>query len=509
VTGYFSMVLHTHMPYVRKNGAWPVGEDWLYQAMSETYLPLLGMLAQLGGEGLRDCLSLTLTPVLAEQLADPYVKDRFASYLETTREHAGGDVQDFTYFSDQARKWLAEAYRDEYARKLAAFTAIDGDILAAMASFEADGLIEMLGCSATHAFLPGLGDWRAVRAQVVLGLESHRRHLGSNPRGFWIPECAYRERLEDLLESEGVEYVLVDPTSLGGRPSTRAYRVADSGLSAIARSESAHRNVWDEAAGYPTDGRYMDSTKYYDGSGLHYWKVTGPGVSIEEKEVYELVPAMARALDHARYFFDDVAAELAGSPAGTEPPLVLASYDTELFGHGWREGVYWLEITLRSLACSETVMPVLPSRYLEMYPAAESVELLETTWGTDRDHSTWLNPRTQWMWEEIGSAQRELYELLDGPFGEGAGRERALKQAAREVLLLESSDWPYMVAKGRAGDYAIERFRAHRQRFGVIARGLREGGSLQVNTTLTEIEEVDNLFGDLDLRVVFGEGGWK
>ncbi|MBU1671542.1 MAG: DUF1957 domain-containing protein [Actinobacteria bacterium] len=507
MNGYFSMVLHTHMPYVRKNGAWPVGEDWLYQAMSETYVPLLGMLAQLEGEGLRDCLSLTLTPVLCEQLADPYVQGRFADYLETMSEHAGDDARDFVYFSDDARKALAEAYRDEYARKHAAFEAIGGDILAALTSFEEAGLVETLGCSATHAFLPGLGDWRAVRAQVILGLESHRKHLGTNPRGFWIPECAYRERLERLLGSEGVEYVLVDPSALGGLPSTRAYRVSGSSLCAIARSESAHRNVWDEDTGYPTDGHYMDSTKYYDGSGLHYWRVTGPRVSIEHKEVYELVPAMGRALDHARHFFDQVADELAAGAAGGTPPLVLASFDTELFGHGWREGVYWLEITLRSLASSESVRPVLPSRYLETYPPSESVELLETSWGTDRDHSTWMNPETEWMWEEIGDAQQRLYELLDASSGGGAERDRALRQAAREVLLMESSDWPYMVAKGRAGDYAIERFRAHSRRFGTIARGLGEDGSIQDNTPLAEIEEVDNLFSDLDLSVVFGGGG--
>lgn len=210
--GYFALVLHTHMPYVRKNGVWPVGEDWLYQVMSETYLPLLGMLAQLEDEGLTSCLALTMTPVLAEQLADPYIKEQFGEYLKVMTEHAADDGRDFEYFGDDRRKALADAYREEYRRKLLAFTAIDGDLLGVIASFEEMGLVETVASAATHAFLPGLSE-DSVRSQVLIGLESHRARFGTNPAGFWIPECAYRQGIEDLLESEGVRYLLADSTA--------------------------------------------------------------------------------------------------------------------------------------------------------------------------------------------------------------------------------------------------------------------------------------------------------
>jgi 1,4-alpha-glucan branching enzyme len=512
MTGYFSLVLHTHMPYVRKNGAWPVGEDWLFQAMSETYIPLLGMLAQMENEDISSCLGITMTPVLCEQLADRYIQDRFIEHLKVMAEHTMDDIKDFEYLCDDKRKALAEAYFEEYRRKLLAFAAIDGDLLGALASFEQEGLVEIIASSATHAFLPGLADERSMRTQVLLGLETHRRRFGVNPSGFWIPECAYRDGLEDLLQSEGVRYILVDPTALSGLPSTCPYHVGSSRVAAVARSERAHRNAWDDRTGYPTDDLYIDSTKYYMSSGLHYWKVTGPHVNIEDKEIYEPVPAQARALDHARHFIHAITEELRAAPPcpgnGTSTgnnPLVLASYDTEFLGHGWKEGIYWLEVTVRSLEGSEGIRMTTPSRYLEENPPRTSITLDLTTWGTGKDDSTWINAETTWMWEALEDSQKRLFDLADYRH-RSALEKRALQQAVREVLLLESSDWPYMVAKYRAKEYSIQRFCAHLERFREIA-GMLEAGDLdRLDSTLGEIEEVDNIFVQLDLETIFGRG---
>ncbi|HEY5502583.1 MAG TPA: 1,4-alpha-glucan branching protein domain-containing protein [Candidatus Anoxymicrobiaceae bacterium] len=511
--GYFSLVLHTHMPYVRKNGVWPVGEDWLYQAMSETYIPLLGALAQLEGEGVGPCLALTLTPVLCEQLADPYIQEQFVAHLKTMREHTRKDIDDFTYFDDEARKGLAEAYYDEYRRKLMAYLAIGHDIIGALTSFEAGGLVETIASSATHAFLPALDD-RGVREQVKIGIESHRRLLGVQPRGFWIPECAYRPGLEDVLAAEGIEYCIVDSSALEGKHGARPYRMGRSAVVALARSDRAHANAWDDVTGYPTDGTYLDSTKYYQGSGLHYWRVTGPGVSIDAKEVYQPSPARIRALDHAGHFMADIASEIEaavadGASSWHDPPLVLAAYDTEFLGHGWKEGIYWLEVALRSLAAADTIKLTLPSIFLAENAERDRVDLAPTTWGTERDASTWINPSTEWMWADLGAAQARLDALLDSLGSDQPAPEvtRALLQARREVLLLESSDWPYMVAKDRARDYAIDRFRTHLERFKTLADALESGEVDGIETALSEIEETDNLFAQLDLGVVSGHKG--
>lgn len=507
MNGYFCLVLHTHMPYVRRNGAFPVGEDWLYQAMSETYLPLLGMLSQLEDEGVGSCMALTVTPVLAEQLADPYVKERFVEYLKVMADHAADDSRDFEYFDDRSRGALAEAYRDSYKRKLVAYLAIDGDLLGAIASFERSGLIETVASAATHAFLPGLRDERSVRNQVALGIETHRRRFGGQPAGFWLPECGYRRGIEKLLEAEGIRYMLVDPTAAPDLSPNYPWTVGSSGVAALARSDRAHRNVWDEVHGYPADARYLDSTKYYHGSGLLYWKVTGPGVPIEDKAVYEEAAAQGTALDHAGHFIGEVEDELgSASPArrpGVAMPVVLASYDTELFGHGWKEGIYWLEVTLRSLANCSAVRMVTPSAYLEGNPPDRSAELAQSTWGTGKDSSTWLNQQTRWMWEDLAEVESRMF-MLAGRRPGARLAARALEQLEREVLLLESSDWPYMVAKDRAKEYSIERFQTHLERFEAVAGALEQGELEKEESKLSEIEEVDNLFSPLDLKSVFG-----
>jgi len=503
--GHFSFVLHTHMPYVRKNGTWPVGEDWLLRAMSEVYMPLLESFARLKDEGLASCVALTLTPVLCEQLSDPYIKERFIAHLKIMKEHTAGDIRDFEYFHDDARGAIADEYHASCENKLDDFLAIDCDILGALRSLEQQGFIETIASSATHAFLPAQESERTVTYQVAIGIESHRRHLGVDPAGFWIPECAYREGIERILEAEGVRYFIADPSAAPEAPSTCPYLVGGSSVAVMQRSNRAHENVWDERTGYPADNLYMDTTRYYHGSGLHYWKVTGRDVAIEEKAVYEPTSATARALDHSRHFIGDVSGELSESRAcpGAAMPIVLASYDTELFGHGWHEGIYWLEVTLRSLAASDSVVLTTPSRYLEENPAGSTIELRSTSWGTDRDHSTWINPGTEWMWDELAVSQKKLFELLR-KYGDtlDASVKRALSQAAREVLLLESSDWPYMVAKDRARQYATQRFSTHLERFRAIANAIERGRTEQEIKNLSEIEETDRIFAELDLGVI-------
>jgi len=200
-----------------------------------------------------------------------------------------------------------------------------------------------------------------------------------------------------------------------------------------------------------------------------------------------------------------------GSETGpwNDPPLVVASYDTEFLGHGWKEGMYWLELTLRSLAASDTVRLMLPSAFLRENAERGRADLLETTWGTGRDHSTWVVPETAWMWDDLGAAQHRLRGLLSLVESRKLSplELRALEQAAREVLLLESSDWPYMVAKDRARDYAIERFRSHLARFEMLAEALENAEVESIVAALSGVEEADNIFAELDLGVVSGHGG--
>lgn len=506
VSGSLLLVLHTHMPYVRKNGVFPVGEDWLYQVMSRTYLPLIRLLEELEISGRESCMALTMTPVLCEQLADEHIRRGFAEYLETMAGRAEDDARDFAYFSDPQREQMARGYAGGFREQSEFFEEIERDITGAIGRYCERGIIEAVSCSATHAFLQNQSEFGAVEHQVRLGIDSHRRHLGSNPRGFWIPELSYRSGLESVLESEGLSYMVVDFSSLGKLPRWCAYLAGESGVSAVPRSERAHMNVWDYRRGYPTHGDYMDTTRYYQGSGLLYWRVTGLEVPIEEKEIYVRSRGTERALEHAGHFLEEVGLELAEAPrcgeSGETEPVVCACYDTEFFGHGWHEGFDWLRSVISRASSDDSLHLTTPAAYLEENPPDRRAELVETTWTDEHDDSSWVNPETEWMWSGLRGAQGRFAALR----ASGAGREpdsltgRALDQAARELLLLESSDWPFMVARDRAKEYATQRFEAHLERFNMLADAI-ERATLEENTALLDgIEEVDRLFEWLDFR---------
>ncbi|MBN1288708.1 MAG: glycoside hydrolase family 57 protein [Actinobacteria bacterium] len=515
--GYFSFVLHTHMPYVRKNGKFPVGEDWLYQVLSDTYIPLLGTLAELEHEGIRSCMAVTLTPVLCEQLRDPYVREQTTEYFKTMIKHTEEDIKEFSRDNDRLRLELAKSYLDDFRRRLKAYAAIDGDILGAFRYFEKSGMIETIGSCATHAFLPAQKHRQDITSQVLIGLHSHRENLGTNPKGFWLPECGYRDGIEDILDTEGIDYLIVDPSALPHVAGNFPCYIGGSNITALKRNKNTHLNVWSPSVGYPGDGNYLDSVKRHHNSGLYYWKVTGRGVSIEDKELYVPNNALARAFDHCGHFIKNIQEELDKDlspktvPGGDlKPsefremkmaekhdihPLVLASYDTELFGHAWREGVYWIEITLRSLAASESIRLALPHQYLESNPPADSCRPLGTTWGENNDDSTWVNPETSWIWENLEKAQERFSTVSRKHTGpEEENSRQALEQAARELLLLESSDWPFMVAKDRAKKYATERFNNHLERFDIIVGALEKGNLESIRKELEEIENLDNIF---------------
>ncbi|MBN2168227.1 MAG: glycoside hydrolase family 57 protein [Actinobacteria bacterium] len=515
--GYFSFILHTHMPYVRKNGKFPIGEDWLYQVLSDTYIPLLGTLAELEHEGIDSCMAVTLTPVLCEQLRDPYIQEQVKGYFSTMIKHTEEDIKEFDRDNDQVRLKLAKSYLDDFRRRLKAYDAIDGDVLGAFRYFEKSKMIETIGSCATHAFLPAQTHRQDVTSQVLIGLQSHRENLGTNPKGFWLPECGYREGIENILDMEGVDYLVVDPTALPHVTGDFPCFIGGSNIAALKRNNSTHINVWSPTDGYPGDGNYLDSIKRHHNSGLYYWKVTGKDVPIEQKKLYVPNDAMARAFDHCGHFIENIQEELdkdlnlevvnsgnheslkSGELRAAEIhdiyPLVLASYDTELFGHAWREGVYWIEMTLRSLAASESIKLALPHEYLENNLPAVSCQPLNTTWGENNDDSTWVNPATSWIWEKLKNAQ-ERFSAASEKYTdlENEDSRHALEQAARELLLLESSDWPFMVAKDRAKKYATERFNNHLERFDIIVSALEKGNPEEIRKDLEEIENLDNIF---------------
>jgi len=535
----YALVLHSHLPYVRGAGRWPHGEEWVHEAILGTYLPLLVLLHDLRAEGVRYRITIGITPTLLEQLADPDMCTRFLAYADDQIRRAELDAWDFGVAGASARQAVAEFYRATYTRLKHAFTQRFGrDVVGAFADLARTGEVEILTSAATHGYLPLL-DPRSIEAQLRVGLASTRRLTGLEPTGIWLPECAYKPGLERSLERHGFTHFFTDAALMRGREVGRAakpyrskraerssgagakvavldeneplidltvdvlrpYLVADSAVAAVSRHPEISGQVWSAAQGYPGDPFYREFHRKDDRSGLRYWRVTDTTVDLGNKAEYVVSMAGERVREHARHFAVSIREELAAHRTATgRDGMLVTTFDSELFGHWWFEGIDWLALVLRELGDIATTV----AGRLEAHPPRERVALAEGSWGKNNDHATWLAPQTQWMWDGIRSVTPRVRALADDP-PRDAFRKRAADQALRELLLLESSDWPFLVTTGQAGDYAAERFRSHAQRLqrclDLAARG---AGDDQVE--LRSLERVDNPFPDARIED-FAEAG--
>lgn len=522
MTGAATFVLHTHLPYCRLAGRWPHGEEWLHEAMLECYLPLIRAFRRLASESPASLgVTINMTPILSEQIRDPLMVEHFREYLVDHIERATRDTERFA--SDGLRGETAIFHRDRYAA-LQAFYEDDlrADPLGALAELETSGHIEIATCAATHGYLPLLNDEDSIRFQVQTGVESHVRNFGRRPRSFWLPECAYKPGLERYLEEAGVKVFFVEThlvtggqargKTLGGMAGPypelnqrvrraqmlaphngttfQPYTVGTSNVAVMARNERTGLQVWSASHGYPGDAAYREFHKKDGSSGLHYWRVTGPGVDLGDKAEYNPAAAAVRAREHADHFREVLKSELYMYEAGAEQPgSVLASYDTELFGHWWLEGVNWLEATLRGLRADPEVTLIGAADFVAHDPPTASIDLPEGSWGAGGDHRTWLNPETAWTWPEIYARQDRARPLL-------ADSNEATRQLARELLLLQSSDWQFLMTTGQAHDYAVERFRSHMGRFDELANAI-ETRSPVLPSLVEEYHMLDNPFPDI------------
>lgn len=468
--GIFCLVLHTHLPYLRRNGTWPSGEDFFHQAATESYLPVLGALESLHERGLiRDALTIGLSPMVAHQMADQHMLDELGWYLGRIEVRALQQVANYDgvfarEFKDVAAFYALHA-REQGARLDAATS--HGGLARAFAALEDAGAIEILGGPATHPYLPLVRERSLAELQVRLGAREHERLLGRAPAGMWLPECAYDPSagIESMLSNAGVGHIVVDgPTMIrsAGPGSTFApRRIAGSDVVAFARNLDVTYRVWSPTGGYPSGKWYRDFYHYDMEAGFKDWRVTSIRKPLHEKRPYEREPALAAARADAEDFALLIAQSLRERPDG----VVVAAYDTELFGHWWLEGPAFLEHLYEILAEMPDVEPRSLRSALEVLPEPEPVELVAGSWGFRKDERSWVAGETQDMWEAQGEAETETVALLE-KFADATGaRAEVRDQMLRELLLMQSSDWPFMVIRGRNPDYARERFFAHRGRW--------------------------------------------
>ncbi len=530
MSGNATIVLHTHLPYCRLAGLWPHGEEWLHEAMLECYLPLIAAFTRLSKEVPGELgVTINMTPILAEQIADPLMRDHFRVYLADKIARAQADVARFGNSPGLLGK-TASFHLNRYETARAFYEDdIRADPLAALTALEDGGHIEIATCAATHGYLPLLQDEAAVRFQVETGVASHVKNFGRKPRSFWLPECAYKPGLERFLEDAGIKVFFVEThlviggaargKALGGmvgpypalerrepvRPvrvephlgtTFRPYYVGTSNVAVLARNERSGLQVWSAANGYPGDAAYREFHKKDAVSGLHYWRVTGPRVELGDKAEYDPEVANVRTVQQAQHFREVVKSELMAYETGTyesgahDHGSVMASYDTELFGHWWMEGVNWLEHVIRNLAADKDVNLISAGKLVEDQPPTESIVLPEGSWGAGGDHRTWINDDTAWTWPVIYERQARAAKLL-------LDSTPATQQLARELLLLQASDWQFLMTTGQAREYAIERFNSHAERFDALANAI-DANDARLGPLLKDFEWLDNPFPFID-----------
>lgn len=509
--GLFALVLHTHLPYVRRNGVWPCGEDFFHQAAVESYLPLVAVLRRLADRGLRDALTVGLSPLVAHQMEDPHMLRELELYLGRYDLRAMRQVANYEGPWAREVKDMAAFYALHARRQAEVLSSLDGGIARAFGALEDAGLIEVTGGPATHPFLPLVGEPSLLAAQVELGAAEHRRILGRRPRGVWLPECAYRPdtepRIEDALSDAGITHFVVDgPTMLrsGGRGSTfRPRLVASSGVAAFARNLDVTYRVWSPTGGYPANKWYRDFFHYDMEAGFKNRRVTSIRKPGHEKRPYEPDRALRRAEADAADFVSMLDHALGDHERehGQEG-VVVACYDTELFGHWWLEGPAWLERLYELLAEHPRVRPTSLAGALERLAPAERVQLGAGSWGFRKDDRSWVAPDTEEMWRALTEAEAETVRLAAKFAGATGGRAAARDQLVREALLLQASDWPFMVLRGKNPGYARERFAGHRARWERLADLLlREAPDAVCGREAAAQFEIDNVFPALPAGV--------
>ncbi len=512
-----ALVLHAHLPFVR-HPEHPefLEERWLFEAIIECYLPLLQMLDGWARDAVPGRLTLTVSPTLAAMLADPFLQDRFDSHLDRMRDLARQEEQRHLF----QPAWLdvARFHRDRLNRIHASWQEIRRDLLGAWQRHAEAGRIEILACAATHALLPLLTDHPgALRGQLLTAVTGHRRHFGSAPRGIWLPECAYTPAIEPALHQAGFRWFILETHGLLlAQPSPPqgilSPVLTPTGLAAFARDPASARQVWSRHGGYPGDPRYREfhrdladdaewgylapftaGTDARVPTGIRYHRVTGPDLP---KELYQPGAALAATREHAAHFISERIRQLSHT-APHQPALLVCPYDAELFGHWWFEGPDFLDAVARGIAANPTKLRMSTlGDHLASLPALPVCTPADSTWGEGGHLTVWLDDSNAWMQRPLRRMAVQMARFaLTG--GDDPLRQRALRQAARELLLAQASDWPFLIRMGTARNYARSRFDRHVADFDRLISQL-SGREPWDPSFLSAVESRDNLFPDID-----------
>lgn len=566
--GNLVLVLHTHLPYVVHHGEWPHGTDWLCEAIAECYIPLMNCFNELLDEGITPKVSLDISPVLCEQLEHPELPEIFIRYCDQKIEAAKVDYEFFRNDRNEAHfAPLAKMWADWFeTRKQEFITKYKKSVVGGLKALQDKGAIEIMTCGVTHGYYPLLGNDKSINMQVKASVENYKKHFGRAPRGTWIPECAYRPGyewrtyllsphhqvpryrpgVETFLSEHGIEFFVVDQGSTGrAQPlgliaeedghkrlvnfyssefkpyhfnfdtsAMNIYNVSSDGdLSkgtavAFTRHQEVAMQVWSGEKGYPGEPDFLDFHKKHYRSSLRYWRVTDAKVDMQYKQPYNPDWVWGKLEKQAHHFVQCIEGTVRHykQQSGKDATLCLP-FDTELFGHWWFEGPYFIKLLLRGLHYSPYVNLATASEELDKMKPREVMRMPESSWGAGGHHEVWINKDTQWTWQLMYDCESRFDKLM----GEKSVADltdlehRILLQALRELLLLQASDWQFLITNWSARDYAERRYLFHYSDFTKLCEMvelLRKGEQLSEHniTDLAAVENLNSVFAEIRLE---------
>lgn len=521
--GYLALVLHAHLPFVRHPEYSDfLEEDWLYEAITETYIPLLLMFEGLENDGVPYKFTMSMTPPLLCMLSDDVLKSRYTKHIEKLVELSEKEL--IRTSNDGHMNYLARHYNENFVKFRDFWHRWNGDLVGAFRHIMEKGNLDIITCGATHGYLPLMKrNPEAVNAQIAMAVQTHKRLLGVEPSGIWLPECAFYPGLDKILAKHNIRYFIVDSHGISfshPRPRYKNYAplyCEGSGVAAFGRDLETSVQVWSKESGYPGDpmyrefyrdigydlpfeyiGPYVQPTGLRKNTGIKYHRITGKS---EHKELYDPYWAHERAALHAGNFMHnrEKQVEYLNSELGRKP-IILAPYDAELYGHWWYEGPWFLNYLIRKIAFDQSTLSLMNMReYLSNHPTQQVAMPAESSWGNAGYHEFWLSDSNAWIYRHLHKAADRMVEMAKSYPVTDPLRTRVLNQMGRELLLAQASDWAFIIRSDTMVEYAERRTVNHLRRFTRLFNELASGAISE--DWLTKVEALDNIFPDLDYHI--------
>lgn len=567
-----NLIFHTHLPWVLHHGKWPHGEDWLAEAVAECYIPLFNNIEILINQAISPKISIDISPIVCEQLEHPDFKSFFVEYCNSKIKSAKEDEINFKAWNyDPHIIYLAQYWQNWFEERKNDFLyKYNSSIVNHFKKLNDQNHIELLTCGVTHGYLPLLGDDKSVNLQIEAAVHNFQKHFDKNPRGIWLPECAYRPAyywksfipigkfqypklragIEQFLSKFGIDHFVTDEVVLSSSEilgwfaddsndyfldknnhhgelehldSLNLYNVISSketsNQSAVVftRNTKLAMQVWSGKFGYPAEPSYLDFHKKQEKSLLRYWSVTDTSADMQYKTLYHPNSVQSKIDLQTNHYIKTIEKTALdyNSMTGKKANICLP-FDTELFGHWWFEGPEFIKSLLEGINNSKIVECKTTSETIEEIKPKTVIRLNEGSWGEENNHSVWINEENKWTWERIYNDEirlekiYNLFEKKDDKLIIDELSNRILKQIVKELILIQASDWQFIIHNQAARDYAEMRFTNHDSDFdklcSLIEKHKNSKHTSQNNMTdedlnyLSTVETRDFIFPELDVN---------